>query len=101
MDTAQIFVQAVILTGLEDEHLGQGQDGHEGTDNVVSETTNGFDGFRLVAALGLGLPGTLRMGHGRRPSLLQASKYSGSHNVANGVYNPTTCNSLHGSNRNR
>src|SRR6187455_2025847 len=101
MDTAQIFVQAVILTGLEDEHLGQGQDGHEGADNVVSETKNGFGRFRLVAALGLRLPGTLRMGHASRPSWLQASKYSGSRFVANGVYNPTTCSSLHGPNRNR
>jgi hypothetical protein len=93
MDTAQIFVQAIILARFEDEHLGQGQNGHEGTDNVVSETANSFDSFRLMAALGLRLPGTLRLGHATRPSWWVRSKYSGSRFVANGVYNPTTCSS--------
>ena len=91
MDTAQIFIQAIILAGLENEHLGQGQDGHERTDNVVSETTNRLDSVRLLAGLGLRLPATLRMGHATRPSWWVGSKYSGSHFVTGGVYNPTTC----------
>lgn len=45
MNATQVFVQPVVRTILEQQHLGQSEDRHEGIDDVMTERHHDGSGF--------------------------------------------------------